>query len=91
VVVVAGEEHDLGAGGRGADRLQRRARLGEHVAQRSLAQLEHVAEQYQAPGACDRVAQRPQTAGVTQDRPGAARAEMQIRDDEGAQGRRRGA
>ena len=86
MVVVAGNDHDLARGAERVTELDQEVAPGcKRLAQRRVAQLEHVAEQDHAVDAVERREQRrPQLRAAHQVGP-LARTEVQIRDDEGAQ------
>ncbi len=83
MVVIAGNHDDL------ADRLPELAehgrRLAQRLAQRTMSQLEHVAEQHQAINAGQRRHECRALALAAQYVRASAGAQMQIGDDEGAQ------
>src|SRR5215207_1065099 len=86
VVVVARNEHDLASAQRPADVSQKRARFLERAPDRSIAQLERVAQHYEPLVAAESLHQ-PFTDAVQpkQVHPHAG-AEVEIRDDGGAHG-----
>ena len=66
VVVVAGDDHQLAPRERRAEVLEERARGGHRVAQRPVAQLEHVAEQHHPVDVRERRQQRRAQLGAAQ-------------------------
>ena len=88
VVVVAGQEHDLGAARQGAaDGREDGARGAHRDARGAVAQLQDVAEEDEAVGAPGALHERLEQRRVAAQDVGAGRcAEMQVADDEGAHG-----
>ena len=85
MVVIARHDHDLGAAPSAlADRASTGRGRGERVAERALAQLEHVAEQHQPVDAGERLEQRARGSRRAQHVAPRARAEVQVRDDQRA-------
>ena len=84
VVVVAGDDQNLGvAGGLGQVREERGGEL-ERLAQRPVAQLDDVAEQDHSVGSLGRLEQRRSEALAAQQVVVGARAEVQVGDDQGS-------
>ena len=87
VVVVVARDHDhLASRERLAERRQRRGRAVEHLAQRAVAKLEHVAEQDQPVGAGELGAQTLAESLAAQQIGAAAEPEMEVGDDRRAHG-----
>jgi hypothetical protein len=86
--VVAGHEHDLAVAAEPpAERLEERPRVREGGPQRSLPQLDRVAEQDDARDAVERLQQRLARRGAAQQVVAAGGAEVEVGDDErGSQG-----
>jgi hypothetical protein len=84
MVVVAGDEHDLRVAEPLADGAEHGLGGGHRVAQGTVAQLEHVAEQDEAIGALHALQQRVEGDRPAQHVDAAARAEVQVGDHEGA-------
>ncbi len=85
--MVARHQHDLPALHRGAQRGEDRPRRRERLALGAVAQLDDVAEQHQAVDPVERRDERGQAGRVgAQDVAPPAGAEVQVGDDEGAQG-----
>ncbi len=78
MVVIAGDEHDLTTRKRTAQPLEERAGGGERIAARTVAQLEHVAEQHEAVDPLERREQDGARLGVSEhvDARGAAEVEI---------------
>jgi hypothetical protein len=86
VIMVAGDDHDLGAGAQGGpDLTERLGRRGQRLAQRSVAQLQQVAQQHQAIAVGQRPQQRLPGIRGPEDVGGAAGTEVQVRDDQRSQ------
>ncbi len=78
--MVAGDDHHLAAGERLGKRGERRRGDLEHLRQRAVAKLEHVAEQHQAVDAVERLEQGFPEALAAQQVGAAAEPEMQVGD-----------
>ena len=84
--MVAGDDHDLGAGGQTpADRLEHGPGGRERVAHRAVAQFDHVAEEHQAVDVVHGPDQRLERLLPAQHVLPRGRAEVKIGDDQGAQ------
>ena len=83
--MVARHEDDLAVGPQArSDRAQHRLGDGPHVARTDLEQLDDVPEEHQPVDAVQRVQERRQRLGTAQDVAAQPRAEVEVRDDEGA-------
>ncbi len=86
MVVVAGDDDQLAAGEGRAELGDHRLGDLEHLRERPIAKLEHVAEQHQAVDAGDRLDQpRPESLAAQEVR-AAAEPEMEVGDDRGDHG-----
>ena len=85
VVVVAGDEHDLGVGRAPPPTASSTGRAAASASRSGpVAQLERVAEQHEAVDAVQALQQRAARGGPAQDVDAGARAEVEVGDDEGA-------
>jgi uncharacterized RDD family membrane protein YckC len=80
VVVVSGHDYDLAAGHRLAERRKRRRGGLQHLAERSVAELEHVAQQDEPVDIPERGQERLAKAAPPQQVGAAAEAEVQVGD-----------
>ena len=86
VVVVSGDDDDLASAPEGRAELAQHRRAGrERVANRPVPQLERVAEEHEAVELGEARAERRPLAVTAQHIRPAVRAEVKVRDDQGAQ------